>query len=314
MSLPADRNALAFEFARICSLAAVKVMEVYNSDFDTRGKADRSPVTDADELAEAIILEALDKLVPGVPVLAEESFAAGLRPQTDGAFILVDPVDGTKEFINRNGEFTINIALVENRIPTAGCVFAPARERIFVGGTTAWAGPLEAGQPVSPDALEPIATRTVPASGPTAVMSRSHADEKTLAFADSVGVTEKVSARVLAEILPGGGRVGRRLSTLRPDLRMGYRCRPCRAPRCRRRSAYPGGRALPLRKERDRLSQRRLRRLGQAPLTPRGFARPSLPPASAENSTELCFWSCGRVCGMPAMCRDPVSARPEGWE
>lgn len=194
MSLPADRNALAFEFARICSLAAVKVMEVYNSDFDTRGKADRSPVTDADELAEAIILEALDKLVPGVPVLAEESFAAGLRPQTDGAFILVDPVDGTKEFINRNGEFTINIALVENRIPTAGCVFAPARERIFVGGTTAWAGPLEAGQPVSPDALEPIATRTVPASGPTAVMSRSHADEKTLAFADSVGVTEKVSA------------------------------------------------------------------------------------------------------------------------
>lgn len=134
MSLPADRNALAFEFARICSLAAVKVMEVYNSDFDTRGKADRSPVTDADELAEAIILEALDKLVPGVPVLAEESFAAGLRPQTDGAFILVDPVDGTKEFINRNGEFTINIALVENRIPTAA---ASSRRRANASSSAA---------------------------------------------------------------------------------------------------------------------------------------------------------------------------------
>jgi len=194
MSLPADRNALAFEFARICSLAAIKVMEVYNSDFDTRGKADRSPVTDADELAEAIILEELEKLVPGVPVLAEESFSAGLRPNTENAFILVDPVDGTKEFINKNGEFTINIALIEDRAPTAGCVYAPARERIFVGGDTAWAGPLKPGEAVSPGVLAPITTREAPAGGKTAVMSRSHADEKTVAFADSVGVTEKVSA------------------------------------------------------------------------------------------------------------------------
>ncbi|MEA1943254.1 MAG: 3'(2'),5'-bisphosphate nucleotidase CysQ [Pseudomonadota bacterium] len=194
MPLPADRNALAFEFARICSLAAIKVMEVYNSDFDARGKADRSPVTDADELAEAIILEELEKLVPGVPVLAEESFSAGLRPKTDSAFILVDPVDGTKEFINKNGEFTINIALVEDRVPTAGCVYAPARERIFVGGDKAWGGPLRPGGTVNPDTLEPIATREAPDGGKTAVMSRSHADEKTVAFADSVGVTEKVSA------------------------------------------------------------------------------------------------------------------------
>lgn len=194
MPLPADRNALAFEFARICSLAAIKVMEVYNSDFDARGKADRSPVTDADELAEAIILDELEKLVPGVPVLAEESFSAGLRPKTDSAFILVDPVDGTKEFINKNGEFTINIALVEDRVPTAGCVYAPARERIFVGGDKAWGGPLKPGGTVNPDTLEPIATRKTPDGGKTAVMSRSHADEKTVAFADSVGVTEKVSA------------------------------------------------------------------------------------------------------------------------
>jgi 3'(2'), 5'-bisphosphate nucleotidase len=189
-----DKNAIAFEFARICSLAAVKIMEIYESDFEARGKDDKSPVTDADELAEEIILAELEKALPGVPVLAEESFAAGFRPKTDGAFILVDPVDGTKEFINKNGEFTVNIALIENRAPTAGCVFAPARERIFVGGTQAWAGALKAGSPVSADALERISTRDRPAEGMTAVMSRSHADEKTQAFADARGVTEKVSA------------------------------------------------------------------------------------------------------------------------
>lgn len=189
-----DKNAIAFEFARICSLAAVKVMEIYDSDFETRGKDDKSPVTDADELAEAIILAELEKSLPDVPVLAEESFASGFRPKTDGIFILVDPVDGTKEFINKNGEFTVNIALIENRAPTAGCVFAPARERIFVGGTSAWAGPLKAGQSVSVTALDAITTRERPATGMTAVMSRSHADERTLSFADAQGVTEKVSA------------------------------------------------------------------------------------------------------------------------
>ncbi|ABI66741.1 3'(2'),5'-bisphosphate nucleotidase [Maricaulis maris MCS10] len=189
-----NKNAIAFEFARICSLASVKIMEIYESDFEFRGKDDKSPVTDADELAEEIILAELQKSLPGVPVLAEESFAAGLRPKTDGAFILVDPVDGTKEFINKNGEFTVNIALIENRAPTAGCVYAPAREQIFVGGTTAWAGPLKAGQSVDADALQAITTRDRPAGGMTAVMSRSHADDKTLAFADAQGVTEKVSA------------------------------------------------------------------------------------------------------------------------
>ncbi|WP_233128342.1 3'(2'),5'-bisphosphate nucleotidase CysQ [Maricaulis sp. W15] len=189
-----DKNAIAFEFARICSLAAVKVMEIYESDFEARGKDDKSPVTDADELAEKIILTELAHLLPEIPVLAEESFAAGFRPKTDGAFILVDPVDGTKEFINKNGEFTVNIALIEGRVPTAGCVFAPARERIFVGGTQAWAGTLKAGQSVSADALALISTRARPASGMTAVMSRSHADETTLAFADAQGVTERVSA------------------------------------------------------------------------------------------------------------------------
>lgn len=189
-----DKNAVAFEFARICSLAGVEIMSIYESDFDARSKDDRSPVTDADERAEAIILAELETALPGIPVLAEESFSAGFRPETGTTFILVDPVDGTKEFINRNGEFTVNIALIENGRPTAGCVFAPARERIFVGGTQAWAGPLKAGETVDPDALEPITTRPRPQTGLTAVMSRSHADAETLAFAEAQGVVEKVSA------------------------------------------------------------------------------------------------------------------------
>jgi 3'(2'), 5'-bisphosphate nucleotidase len=189
-----DKNGLALEFAQLCSEAGAAIMKIYATDFEARGKDDNSPVTDADEIAEKIILAGLSKLVPGIPVLAEESFAAGFRPEIGAAFILVDPVDGTKEFINKNGEFTVNIALIEDHKPTAGCVYAPAIERIYVGGTSAWAGPLKAGQVVDQTALEAIATRARPENGLKAVMSRSHADEKTLAFAESQGVVERVSA------------------------------------------------------------------------------------------------------------------------
>lgn len=194
MSLVSDKNALALEFGRICSLAAVDIMAVYNSDFEARAKGDSSPVTDADERAEEIILRELEASLPGIPVLAEESFSAGLRPETGSSFILVDPVDGTKEFINRNGEFTVNIALIEDRHPTAGCVYAPARNRIFLGGQSAFAADLEPGTPPKMSALAPIASRAMPDRQRTAVMSRSHADERTLAFAEAHGVSERISA------------------------------------------------------------------------------------------------------------------------
>lgn len=190
----AERDSLAFEFARICSAAGVAVMDVYRSDFDSRAKADRSPVTDADEAAEAVILEALLRLLPGVPVLAEESFEAGVRPDVNGDFLLVDPVDGTKEFINRNDEFTVNIALICARRPAAGCVYAPALERVYLGGAGARAGKHVAGDVLTGEALSRIAVRQPPASGLTAVMSRSHADEQTRAFASARGVTDTVSA------------------------------------------------------------------------------------------------------------------------
>lgn len=188
-----NRDAVAFEFARICSLASEVIMEVYNSGFEVRGKDDKSPVTEADERAEKIILDELKKHFADIPVLAEESFSAGIRPQVDGVFILVDPVDGTKEFINKNGEFTVNIALIEDRVPVAGCVYAPAIGKIYVGGQSAWIGDLPPGAKVERAKMSAMRIREA-GDTLTAVMSRSHADEKTLNFAEKLGVTERVSA------------------------------------------------------------------------------------------------------------------------
>ncbi|WP_440958835.1 3'(2'),5'-bisphosphate nucleotidase CysQ [Oceanicaulis sp. LC35] len=187
-------DALARSFGQICLEAAIPVMEVYESDFTAEQKADKSPVTEADKRAEIIILKALAELMPDVPVLAEESFEAGIRPSVEDEFLLVDPVDGTKEFIAKRGEFTINIALIRNGVPVAGAVFAPALNQLYLGGETAFTGAFEPGETLAIDRLKPAKTREKPASGMTAVMSRSHADDQTKAFAEAQGVTEAVSA------------------------------------------------------------------------------------------------------------------------
>ena len=189
-----DTDQLALAFARICNAASGIVMQVYNSDFETRQKSDASPVTQADEAAEAIILEALAKTLPGVPILAEESFEAGIKPSIGSEFLLVDPVDGTKEFINKNGQFTINIALISNRAPIAGAVYAPALNRIFLGGRQAFCGDLEPGSDALETCLIAANARRFGSEPRTAVMSRSHADEQTLAFAKAEGITETISA------------------------------------------------------------------------------------------------------------------------
>lgn len=187
-------DALARSFGQICLDAAIPVMEVYESDFTAEQKADKSPVTEADKRAEVIILKALSELLPDVPVLAEESFEAGVRPSVEDEFLLVDPVDGTKEFIAKRGEFTINIALIRKGVPVAGAVYAPALDRLYLGGETAFTGDFKPGDALDETHLSAARTRQKPASGMTAVMSRSHADEETKAFARAQGVTEAVSA------------------------------------------------------------------------------------------------------------------------
>jgi 3'(2'), 5'-bisphosphate nucleotidase len=170
-----DRRKLCADIEAVARLAGSAIMGVYATDFSVRDKADASPVTAADERAEALILEALKHLTPAVPVVSEEASAAGRTPSVAGRFWLVDPLDGTKEFIRRNGEFTVNIALIEQGEPTLGVVFAPAHERLFSGISGHGAALEEAG------ARRTITCRTVPAGGLTVVSSRSHGDAAALA-------------------------------------------------------------------------------------------------------------------------------------
>ena len=161
----------------IARRAGEVILQVYATDFAVRGKDDASPVTQADEQAEALILESLAALAPGIPVVAEESAAAGRVPDLaslGGRFWLVDPLDGTKEFISRNGEFTVNIALVEDGVPTLGVVFAPAIGRLFAGAAGLGARVEDS------EGRRPITCRAVPGEGLTVVASRSHGDAAAL--------------------------------------------------------------------------------------------------------------------------------------
>ena len=154
-----------------------------------RSKADASPVTLADSASEAIILEHLARCAPGTPVVAEEEAASGRSPRAAPEFFLVDPLDGTKEFIAGRDEFTVNIALVRDGIPVLGVVYAPALERLYAadaGARTAFcrrgAGP-----------REPIRVRPVPPNGITAVASRSHCSAETEAYLAHYCVSERIS-------------------------------------------------------------------------------------------------------------------------
>jgi len=157
--------------------AGAAIMAIYRSDFEARAKADASPVTEADEEAERLIVRALEELTPEIPIVAEESVAAGRVPDVSGGrFWLVDPLDGTKEFISRNGEFTVNIALIEDRTPTLGVVYCPARELMFYAS-----GPGQAFREEAGGAARPIAARA-PGDGLVVMVSRSHRDARTDQF------------------------------------------------------------------------------------------------------------------------------------
>jgi 3'(2'), 5'-bisphosphate nucleotidase len=165
------------------------ILEHYREGVETRAKADASPVTVADEAAEAVILAGLAELTPAIAVVAEETVAGGHVPALkDGPFWLVDPLDGTKEFLSRNGEFTVNIALIEGHEPVLGVVLAPARGQVWWGARGQGAMTREGG------AARVIAVRPRPASGAVAVASRSHSDAETEAFLDREGVAQRISA------------------------------------------------------------------------------------------------------------------------
>ena len=173
------------------------IMAVYATDFAVRDKADASPVTVADEAAEKIILADLAAIAPDVPVVAEESVAAGRVPvifESGRAdrFFLVDPLDGTKEFVSRRDEFTVNVALIEGGQPVMGVVFAPARRELYWGHVRAGkAGHIDADPDGTMTSMgTAISARLPPAGGLTAVASRSHRSPETDVFLGKYPVSE----------------------------------------------------------------------------------------------------------------------------
>jgi 3'(2'), 5'-bisphosphate nucleotidase len=189
-SMAAHAERLMPEVVAIAERAAAVILDHYRGAAAVRMKEDASPVTAADEAAEAVILAGLAELTPEIPVVAEETVAAGRIPTLgDGPFWLVDPLDGTKEFISKNGEFTVNIALIEGREAVLGVVLAPALGKVWWGASGHGAMAREA----SGREARRIRVRQKPAS-PVAVASRSHADPATEAFLDEAGVKERISA------------------------------------------------------------------------------------------------------------------------
>ena len=150
------------------------ILEVYATDFAVQDKADTSPVTLADERAEALITPALERLRPDWPVVAEEAAGRGQAPRVTSCFWLVDPLDGTREFVARNGEFTVNIAIVRQGQPVLGFVSLPVADRLYAGvvGQGAWLE--ERGR------RQAISARVAPAAGVVVACSRSHGDAASL--------------------------------------------------------------------------------------------------------------------------------------
>ncbi len=179
---------------RLALQAGEKIMEIYNSDqFEVMTKSDDSPVTAADQAADALISEGLREAFPDMALVTEEQ--ADSHDVTAMTFLIVDPLDGTKEFIKRRGDFTVNIALVEDGVPTRGVVYAPARGRMFytnsVGHSVEEEGPF--------DLDKPGETKPIKASKPDndalmVVASKSHRDEATDAYIGKYSVKDMTSA------------------------------------------------------------------------------------------------------------------------
>lgn len=181
-----DYLRLLDDIAEAAREAGEAILDVVRRGFEIEAKRDSSPVTEADRVAELIILGALARAAPGVPVIAEEEVAAGRIPVHDRIFFLVDPLDGTKEFVRGGDDYTVNIGLIEEGSPRLGVVFAPATRRLHGGcvGMSAWVD--------DGDGRHDIRTRPR-GDQLTAVASKSHLNQATIDYlADAVGNCEYV--------------------------------------------------------------------------------------------------------------------------
>jgi len=176
--LSIDRARLVDELAVAAREAGEAILELVRRGFEVESKRDSSPVTEADRAAELVILAALAKAAPGVPVVAEEEVAAGRIPELGDTYFLVDPLDGTKEFVRGGDDYTVNIGLIERELPTLGVVFAPASGRLHGGsvGDGAW---VDEGQGKTPIRTRPRGELT------TAVASKSHLNQATVDYLEA---------------------------------------------------------------------------------------------------------------------------------
>lgn len=212
-------------WAQLTAAVAVAAAATLDAPRTVRIKADQSPVTEADERSEALLLEALSRLMPGVDVVSEEM---AVRPSRLGdIFILVDPLDGTREFIRGSGEYTVNLAVIKDREPVAGIVAAPAAGIIYRGRVRRGAEQLA----MSPQGevlglAHPIRARITPPDGAVAVVSRSHLDCATVALLDRVHIDNRVpcgSALKFCRIAEGVADIYPRLAPTREwDVAAGH--------------------------------------------------------------------------------------------
>src|SRR5579871_2624235 len=240
--------------ARRAALAAGEaVMAVYAEAFDVRQKLDKTPVTEADLAAERIIIEILKAAAPDMAIVSEELVDAEGLPPSAERFWVVDPLDGTREFVAKNGEFSICIGLVEEGRPVLGVLHGPA-----VGVTYTAHGPGTATRQWRGRAVEPIQARLASPDGLVVVHSRSHENSRRIGE-----FLQHYPVRQRPQIRPDRGRRSRPLPALRHDHGMGHR-RRAGDPRGRRRPRRDVGRN-PARLWQTRLQKRRLYRLGPRP-------------------------------------------------
>ena len=185
---------LVVEMRRLALEAGDKIMEIYGQDdFEVKSKSDDSPVTAADEAADAIISEGLRAAFPDVMLVTEEQSAT--HSAKGDTFLIVDPLDGTKEFVHRRGDFTVNIALVEKGIPTRGVVYAPAKSRMFFTQADG-----QSVEEIGDFAKEQLGeTKAISVSNPDnsalmVVASKSHHDQATDDYIGKYGVRDMTSA------------------------------------------------------------------------------------------------------------------------
>jgi 3'(2'), 5'-bisphosphate nucleotidase len=187
--------------ALVPSVLAAGAIEMrhYRAGVTVESKADQSPVTIADREAEAILVAAIAAAAPAIPIIAEEAVAAGTVPAIGAEFFLVDPLDGTREFIEQRGEFTVNIALVREGVPVFGIVYAPATEELYVTvgpdrAAMARVAPHEGPVTLADLDLTPIRTRHPDPSALCALASRSHSNTETEAFLGRYRIAKRTNA------------------------------------------------------------------------------------------------------------------------